>query len=69
MKLSNQFRALQGETEEEYFELSSKKLKAVKDWDVGEEYTVVLKLKQVSKELEEDGTICAEFEILSVKQQ
>jgi len=69
MKLKDQFKALQGESEEDMFELSSSQLKAVKDWDVGEEYTVVLKLKQVSKELEDDGTICAEFEILSVKQQ
>jgi hypothetical protein len=69
MKLKDQFKALQGESEEDMFELSSEQLKAVKDWDVGEEYTVVLKLKQVSKELEDDGTICGEFEILSVKQQ
>lgn len=69
MKLKDQFKALQGESEEDMFELSSEQLKAVKDWDVGEEYTVVLKLKQVSKELEDDGSICAEFEILSVKQQ
>lgn len=67
--LSNQFKALQGETEEDKFELNSTQLKAIKDWDVGGEYTVVLKLKQVSKELEDDGSICAEFEILSVKQQ
>ena len=68
MMLKDQFKALESESEE-MFELSSSQLKAIKDWDVGEEYTVVLKLKQVSKELEDDGTICGEFEILSVKQQ
>lgn len=67
--LGNQFKAIQGEMEEDTFELNSEQLKAIKDWDVGEEYTVVLKLKQVSKELEDDGKICAEFQILSVKEQ
>lgn len=68
MKMFDQIKSLREEMEP-MIEISSSQLKAVKDWDVGKEYTVVMKLKQVSKELEEEGEICSEFEVLSIKEQ
>lgn len=46
--------------------LSSKDLKEVKDWEVGEEYKVELTIKQKSKR-EHDGMMMGDFEVVSVK--
>ena len=37
--------------------LSDKTLKSVKDWDVGETYTITLKVKMKEKELRDDNSI------------
>jgi|DEB19_MinimDraft_2_1074335.scaffolds.fasta_scaffold46940_2 hypothetical protein len=47
-------------------ELDDTMLKAVKDWDVGENYTLTLKVKMREKELCEDGSIEGCFTILKV---
>lgn len=50
--------------DEPELELDDTTLKAVKDWDVGETYTITLKVKMREKELCEDGSIEGCFTIL-----
>lgn len=45
--------------------LSSKVHSDVKDWASGREYEVKLKVKQVESELMEDGSVKAQFKIIS----
>jgi hypothetical protein len=45
--------------------LSDKELPAIKDWIVGEKYTITLEVEQTSMRKKEDGSMCAEFKINS----
>ncbi len=46
--------------------LNSKNLPAIKDWEVGEEYSVMLKIKQTSKSIENDQECSGSFEIREI---
>lgn len=49
--------------------LDSKILPAIKDWEVGEEYDILLRVKQVGlREREDGGRLEADFVILSAKE-
>lgn len=49
--------------------IPSELLPAVKDWKVGSEYSVTLKLKQTGlHEKYGEGGLCADFEILDAKE-
>jgi hypothetical protein len=47
--------------------LTDAELPEIKDWTVGEEYIVQLKVEQTSIRKKEDGSMCAEFKIISAK--
>ena len=52
---------------EDKLKLSSSMLKEIKDWVVGEDYTVTLKVTELAARELENGEIEAEFEIKSAK--
>jgi hypothetical protein len=49
--------------------LSDKELPAIKDWKVGEKYTIELEVEQTSMRKKEDGSMCAEFKINSASSE
>lgn len=47
--------------------LSSEDLKEVKDWKVGNSYTLQVQVTMTEAELEGDDCVCAEFSIEKIK--
>lgn len=45
--------------------LTDTELPAIKEWSVGEKYDITLSVEQTSMRKKEDGSMCAEFKILS----
>jgi hypothetical protein len=49
--------------------LSDNELPAIKEWKVGEKYTISLEVEQTSMRKKEDGSMCAEFKIISASSE
>lgn len=49
--------------------LSDKELPAITEWKVGEKYTIELEVEQTSMRKKEDGSMCAEFKIVSASSE
>ena len=47
--------------------LTGKQVPEIKDWDVGEEYEMVVRVKQTSKSENKDGMVDASFEVTAYK--
>lgn len=45
-----------------------KQVPEIKDWQVGETYTLILEIKQTSKNENKDGSVNAGFDILAYKE-
>lgn len=46
--------------------IDSKDLKAIKDWSVGQDYEVIVKMRMTSMSERENGTVSGSFEIESI---
>ena len=49
--------------------LNDTELPAIADWKVGEKYTIELEVEQTSMRKKEDGSMCAEFKIVSASSE
>lgn len=67
MELNMQGSTIQGEHNHPHINLGEKELPAIKDWKVGQTYTVELTVKEEGSHLRDDNTIHAEFCVLNVK--
>ena len=52
---------------EEKVTVTSSMLEEIKDWKVGEEYEIKIKVKQLSSDMMMDGDTKAQFEIMEVE--
>lgn len=49
--------------------LTSKDLKEIKDWKVGQEYDLIVSVKMTGAHQREDGTVSGDFEVQDVMAQ